>query len=147
MAGKLDGLGEGTSKHSSARPHGGYGTAITELAGKDSKAQGKGGFDPAHSNTSQQMGRLGQADSQLLQLSRQMARIFLEFPVRWPAGPRRHTDTQVAAQVSRWGGWSTGCSTQRSGREGREDPRREERPAAALTLLSTAGYHLCIPLM
>lgn len=89
MAGKLDELGEGTSKHSSAWPHAGCGAATTELAGKDSEAQGKGGFDPARSNKSQQMGRLGQADNQLLQLSRQMARIFLEFPVRWPAGPQR----------------------------------------------------------
>lgn len=33
------------------------------------------------------------------------------------------------------------------GKKGREDRRREERPMAALMLLSTVGYHLCSPPM
>lgn len=84
------------------------------------------------------MGRLGQAKSQVLQLSSgQMVRIFLESPARWPAGSQVRGDTQVAAQVSRWGSWrGHGTQTHRK----REDGKRGERPVAALMLLSTVGY-------
>lgn len=59
------------------------------------RPQGKEGFSPAHSNMfPTQMGRLDQAESQFLQLSsRQMARIFLEFPARWACMP---------AEIHRW---------------------------------------------
>lgn len=77
------------------------------------------------------MGRLSRAKSQLLQLSRQMARIFLEFPARWPTGLQRHTDTQVAAQVSRWGGWRVqGAQTQWEREEGQRGPLQKRRKAA-----------------
>lgn len=48
-----------------------------------------------------QMGRLDQAKSQFLQLSsRQMAKIFLEFPARWACVPSEIHDPQVAAQIA-----------------------------------------------
>lgn len=97
------GCGEGTSKHSGSQAHvGWWGLLPKSWLEETQRAQGKEGFNPAHSNTSPtQMGRLGQAKSQLLQLSsRQMVRIFLEFPERWVCRPQRSTDPQVAAQVS-----------------------------------------------
>lgn len=49
------------------------------------------------------MGRLGQAKSQVLQLSsEQMVRIFLEYPARWPAGSqvrKRYTGGSSGIQV------------------------------------------------
>lgn len=55
-------------------------------------------------------------------------------------GPQRYTDPQVVPQVSGQGGWSTGCSNpQREGKR-TEDHCREERPVAALMLLSAVGY-------
>lgn len=103
VQGNWTGLGEGTSKHSGSQAHvGWWGLLPKSWLEETQRAQGKEGFNPAHSNTSPtQMGRLGQAKSQLLQLSsRQMARIFLEFPERWVCRPQRSTDPQVAAQVS-----------------------------------------------
>lgn len=107
VAGKVDRVGEGTSKHSGSQAHEGWWGLLPKSWLEGTQwPQGKEGFNPAHSNMSPtQMGRLGQAKSQLLQLSsRQMARIFLEFPARWACRPseiQKYTDTQVAAQVSR----------------------------------------------
>ena len=78
----------------------------------------------------------------------------LSFQRSGPAGTRRSTDPQEAAHISRWGGWSTGCSGPQGGREGRANHCREERPAASLMLLSTVGYlqeeeagHTWLPLL
>lgn len=98
---------EGTSKHSSSQAHVGQ----WELPPKGwlegtQKVQGKEEFNPAHSNMSPtQTGRLGQAKSQLLQLSsRQMARIFLEFPAMWVCRPSEiHRSTGGTSGI--WAGW------------------------------------------
>lgn len=98
---------EGTSKHSSSQAHMGW----WELPPKSwlegtQKVQGKEEFNPAHSNMSPtQTGRLGQAKSQLLQLSsRQMARIFLEFPAMWVCRPSEiHRSAGGSSGI--WAGW------------------------------------------
>lgn len=125
--GNQRGLGEGTSKHSGSPAHvGWWGLLLKSWLEGTQRAQGKEGVNPAHSNLSPtQMGRLGPAERQLLQLSsRQMARTVLEFPARWVCRPQRCTDPQVAAQVSGEGGWSTGCSNPQG------EGRRAERAIA-----------------
>jgi hypothetical protein len=59
MTGKLDRVGEGTSKHSSTQAHTAMRAAARELAGRDPEAQGKKGLNPAHSNMSLTDGKAG----------------------------------------------------------------------------------------
>lgn len=86
------------------------------------------------------MGRLGQATSQLLQLSsRQMVRIFLEFPARWVCRPSEIQRSTGGSSGIRVGGWS--AQTHREREERQTGPlQRGERPGAVLMLLSTVGY-------
>lgn len=51
-------MGEGTSKHSSAQALVTWG-CHQELAGRDPEAEGKGGFNPAHSDMSLTDGKAG----------------------------------------------------------------------------------------
>lgn len=95
VTGNLDKEGEGTSKHSGSLAHGLVGRLPKSCLEGSQRPQGKEGFSPAHSNMfPTQMGRLDQAESQFLQpSSRQMARIFLEFPARWACMP---------SEIHRW---------------------------------------------
>lgn len=104
------------------------------LAGADPEGSGKEGLNPAHSTMSPtQTGRLGQAKSQLLQLSsRQMVRIFLEFPAK--VGLQALRDTEI----HRYTGGSSGIRAGQleyavlkptgRGREGREE-RSQRQPS------------------
>lgn len=125
------GGGEGTSKHSSSLAHVGcWGLPPKSWLEGTQRAQGKEGFNPAHSKMfPTQMGRLGQAKSQLLQLSsRQMARIFLKFPARWACRPSAiHRSTGGSSAIwARWLEYRVLKPTGR-GKKGREDHCREER--------------------
>lgn len=136
---------EGTSKHSSSQAHVGQ----RELPPKSwlegtQKVQGKGEFNPAHSNMSPtQTGRLGQAKSQLLQLSsRQMARTFLEFPAMWVCRPseiHRSAGGSSGRYLGRVAGVQ-GARTHRERERGQRGPLQGGEAGGTLMLLSTVGY-------